>query len=117
MCRCGHPSAVVLPEDEVDVCDYARLVLEVLWDSIALHCDYDYDYDPHSGGGQTHKKARQSGTVDHSAEVGWMDPGFMVFKFKSRLVLLTKTCGQVRSNSTMYLHTHQNKKSSSAAYR
>jgi len=59
MCRCGHPSAVVLPEDEVDVCDYARLVLEVLWDSIALHCDYDYDYDydPHSGGGQTHRQA------------------------------------------------------------
>jgi hypothetical protein len=80
MCRCGHPSAVVLPEDEVDVCDYARLVLEVLWDSIALHCDYDYDYDPHSGGGQTHKKARQSGTVDHSAEVGWMGSWFLNLK-------------------------------------
>ena len=31
MCRCGRSSAVVLPEDEGNVCDYARLVLEVLW--------------------------------------------------------------------------------------
>jgi len=52
---------------------------------IPLHCDYDYD--PHSGGGQTHrqagkthKKARQSGTVDHSAEVGWMGSWFLNLK-------------------------------------
>jgi hypothetical protein len=79
MRRCGRSSAVVLPKDEGSVCDYARLVLEVLWDCIAITITITIR--TRSGGGQTHKhsntKTGSSGTLYHSAEDRWVG-GIMV---------------------------------------